>query len=240
MTARTADVVVIGGGLHGCSTALHLALRGLKPILVEKDYAGRHASGVNAGGVRQLARHIAEIPLSIASMASWEQIEELVGDDCGFSSHGTVLVAESEPELAGFRARVDDLRLKGFTHEELIDRAELKRLVPAVSDHCPGGVVSRRDGAADPFRTTQAFRRRAVEKGAEVIEGVTVTRSRARRRRVAGRDQRRADRGAQGGERGRRLGRPHRRSAGRAGAAGGDRAHADGDAAGCRPSSSRW
>src|SRR5207248_6013923 len=49
------------------------------------------------------------------------------------------------------------------------------RLVPSVSDHCAGGVVSRRDGAADPFITTQAFRRRAVEKGAEVIEGVTVT-----------------------------------------------------------------
>ena len=96
---RTADVVVIGGGLHGCSTALHLAMRGLKPILVEKDYAGRHASGVNAGGVRQLARHIAEIPLSIASMDLWERIEELVGDDCGFASHGTVLVAESEEEL---------------------------------------------------------------------------------------------------------------------------------------------
>ena len=175
MSARTADVVVIGGGLHGCSTALHLALRGLRPILVEKDYAGRHASGVNAGGVRQLARHLAEIPLSIASMALWEKIEELVGDDCGFESHGTVLVAENEQELAGFRARVDDLRLKGFAHEELIDRAELKRLVPAVADHCPGGVVSRRDGAADPFRTTQAFRKRAIEKGALVIEGVTVT-----------------------------------------------------------------
>jgi sarcosine oxidase, subunit beta len=83
--ARTADVVVIGGGLHGCSTALHLALRGLRPVLIEKDYAGRHASGVNAGGVRQLARHIAEIPLSIASMALWERIEDLVHDDCGFA-----------------------------------------------------------------------------------------------------------------------------------------------------------
>ena len=173
--ARTADVVVIGGGIHGCSTALHLALRGLKTILIEKDYAGRHASGVNAGGVRQLARDLHEIPLSISSMDIWERIEELVGDDCGFENHGTVLVAESETELTGFRERVEDLRLRGFVHEELIDAAELRRLVPAVSEHCPGGVVSRRDGAADPFRTTQAFRRRAVEKGAEVVEGVTVT-----------------------------------------------------------------
>ncbi len=104
--------MVIGGGIHGCSTALHLALRGLKPILVEKDYAGRHASGVNAGGVRQLARDLAEIPLSISSMDLWEHIGELVGDDCGFESHGTVLVAENDAELASFKARVDDLRLR--------------------------------------------------------------------------------------------------------------------------------
>jgi sarcosine oxidase, subunit beta len=70
--------------------------------------------------------------------------------------------------------RRDDLRLRGFTHEELVDRAELKRLVPAIADHCPGGIVSRRDGAADPFRTTQAIRRKAIALGANFIEGVTV------------------------------------------------------------------
>jgi len=163
--SRTADVIVIGGGIHGCSTALHLALRGVKPILLEKDYAGRHASGVNAGGVRQLARHIAEVPLSVASMEIWERIGDVVDDDCGFEAHGQVLIAESAGELDGLRARVDDLRLRGFTHEELIDRTELKRLVPAVADHCPGGIVSRRDGAADPFRTTQALRRKAIALG---------------------------------------------------------------------------
>ena len=177
MTAetRTADVVIIGGGIHGCSTALHLALRGLKPVVIEKDYAGRHASGVNAGGVRQLARHVAEIPLSIASMEIWERIETLLDDDCGFESHGQVLIAESEEELSEFRNRVDDLRRRGYVHEELIDRAELKRWVPAVADHCPGGIVSRRDGAADPFRATQAFRRAALRAGARIIEGVAVT-----------------------------------------------------------------
>src|SRR5215472_553526 len=172
---QTADVIVIGGGLHGCSTALHLALRGLRPLVIEKDYAGRHASGVNAGGVRQLARHLAEVPLSVASMELWERIGDLLDDDCGFESHGQVLVAENEAELDQFRDRVTDLRLRGYTHEELIDRAELKRLVPAVSDHCPGGIVSRRDGAADPFRTTQAFRRKAVSLGVRAHEGVMVT-----------------------------------------------------------------
>lgn len=171
----TADAIIIGGGIHGCSTALHLALRGLRPVLIEKDYAGRHASGVNAGGVRQLARHVAEIPLSQRSMDLWEHIGDLVDDDCGFECHGQVLVAENETELQVMRERVDDLTLRGFTHEELIDGPELRRLVPAVAETCPGGVVSRRDGAADPARTTQAFRRKAEALGTRVFEGLVVT-----------------------------------------------------------------
>ena len=209
--SRSADVIVIGGGLHGCSTALHLAMRGLKPLVIEKDYAGRHASGVNAGGVRQLARHLAEVPLSVASMELWERIGDLVDDDCGFESQGQVLVAENEAELAQCRARVDDLRLRGYTHEELIDRAELRRLVPAVSDDCPGGVVSRRDGAADPFRTTQAFRRKAEVAGRDRDGGRARHRARAPRRRLARRHQRRRGRGAHRRQRRGRLGRPHRR-----------------------------
>ncbi|WP_046861970.1 NAD(P)/FAD-dependent oxidoreductase [Microvirga massiliensis] len=167
-----ADAIIIGGGIHGCSTALHLCLRGFRPVLIEKDYAGRHASGVNAGGVRQLARHVAEIPLSIRSMDIWETVQDLVGDSCGFDSHGQVLVAEDEDELDICRARVADLHLRGFTHEELVDGKELRCLVPAVAETCPGGVVSRRDGAADPARTTTAFRRRAEELGTIVREGV--------------------------------------------------------------------
>lgn len=172
---RSTDVVVIGGGIHGCSTALHLALRGLSAIVIEKDYAGRHASGVNAGGVRQLARHMAEVPLSAASMEIWERIVDLVDDDCRFTSEGQVLVAESEEEFQSFRDRVAQLNRAGFRHEELIDCAELKRLVPAVADHCCGGIVSRRDGAAEPFRATQAFRRKAIALGQRVLEGVAVT-----------------------------------------------------------------
>ncbi|MEZ5818700.1 MAG: FAD-dependent oxidoreductase [Hyphomicrobiaceae bacterium] len=175
MAAESADVVVIGAGIHGCSTALHLALRGASVIVIEKDHAGRHASGVNAGGVRQLARHVAEIPLSIASMEIWERIGDLVDDDCGFECHGQVLVAETEAELEEFGVRVADLQRRGFTHEELIDKAELQRVLPAVAETCPGGIISRRDGAAQPYRTTQAFRRAASRHGVRFLEGVRVT-----------------------------------------------------------------
>jgi len=158
---KLVDAIIVGGGIHGCSTALHMCLAGMKPVLIEKDYAGRHASGVNAGGVRQLWRPLAEIPLSVRSMGIWERIEELVDDDCGFESHGQVLAAENDAEFDACRARVDELNALGFTHEELIDGPELRRLVPALADGCPGGMVSRRDGAANPARTTTAFRRKA-------------------------------------------------------------------------------
>ena len=67
---ETADVVIVGGGLHGCSAALHLARRGVASMVIEKDHVGRHASGVNAGGVRRLGRDLAEVPLSAASMVA--------------------------------------------------------------------------------------------------------------------------------------------------------------------------
>ena len=172
--ATTADVLVVGGGLHGVSAALHLARRGLKPVVLEKDHVGRHASGVNAGGVRRLGRHLAEVPLSVAAMEMWHRIGDLVGDDCGFESHGQVKVAETEAELAALAARVETLRDLGFAHEDLIGRADLKAMVPAISDHCVGAIIARGDGAANPYRTTLAFRRAAERAGARVEEGARV------------------------------------------------------------------
>ena len=149
---KLADAIIVGGGIHGCSTALHMCLAGMKPVLIEKDYAGRHASGVNAGGVRQLARHVAEIPLSIRSMEIWERIEELVDDDCGFESHGQVLVAENDAEFDACRARVAELNALGFTHEELIDAAGAAAAGAGGGRELPwrGGVAARWRGRSGP------------------------------------------------------------------------------------------
>jgi glycine/D-amino acid oxidase-like deaminating enzyme len=170
----SADIIVLGGGLHGCSAALHLARRGAKVIVLEKDHVGRHASGVNAGGVRRLGRHPAEIPLSVASLELWLRIGDVVDDDCGFERNGQVKIAESEAELAVLARRVAEIQALGFSHEELIDRAELRRLVPAISEHCVGAIVSRDDGAANPYRTTLAFKHKAESLGVVFVEGCRV------------------------------------------------------------------
>ena len=100
---------------------------GRRVSVIEKDYVGRHASGVNAGGVRRLGRDVAEIPLSVASLELWHRIADLVDDDCGFERHGQVKVAENAAELEALRRRAAELRALGFAHEEVIDRAELRR-----------------------------------------------------------------------------------------------------------------
>jgi sarcosine oxidase, subunit beta len=169
------DVIVIGGGLHGCSSALHLARRGLAVTLLEKDHVGRHASGVNAGGVRRLGRHVAEIPLALAAMELWHGISDLVDDDCGFESHGQVKVAESEAELDILRRRVAELQALGYSHEELLEREELRDILPALSPHCTGALLCRADGAANPYRTTLAFKRKAESLGVRIEEGSMVT-----------------------------------------------------------------
>lgn len=168
------DVIVIGGGLHGCSAALHLARRGARVTVLEKDHVGRHASGVNAGGVRRLGRDLAEIPLSVAAMELWHRIGDLVDDDCGFECHGQVKVAETDAEFERLKARVAEVRALGFGHEELVERRELQALVPALAEHCVGAIVSRADGAANPYRTTLAFKRKAESLGARVLEGAHV------------------------------------------------------------------
>lgn len=175
MADAAPDVLVIGGGLHGCSAALHLAKRGARVTVLEKDYVGRHASGVNAGGVRRLGRDFAEVPLSVASLELWYGISDLVDDDCGFEHHGQVKVAENEEEFAALRHRAAELHKLGFDHEEVIDQAELRRLVPAIAEHCVGGLVSRADGAANPYRTTMAFKRKAESCGVRFVEGAQVT-----------------------------------------------------------------
>ncbi len=169
---RAFDVLIIGGGIHGCSTALHLARRGLKPAVIEKNWVGRHASGVNAGGVRTLLRDTAEIPLALAAQELWHNIAELVDDDCGYRTVGQVAIAENADDLAGLEARAGVVGRLGYGHEELIDQVELRRLVPALASHCVGGLIARADGFASPYHTTLAFKRKALSLGALVFEGL--------------------------------------------------------------------
>ncbi|MCJ9670349.1 MULTISPECIES: FAD-binding oxidoreductase [unclassified Neorhizobium] len=168
------DTIVIGGGLHGLSAALYLARAGRKVAILERSWVGRHSSGGTAAGVRTLNRDPAEIPISLEAMDMWHRIETIVGDDCGFHAHGQFEVAEFEHHFPELEERYAMTRAMGFENEELIGRDELRRLVPALAPHCVGAIIARQDGAADPHRTLQAFRRATEAAGVTIYEGAGV------------------------------------------------------------------
>jgi sarcosine oxidase subunit beta len=165
------DVAVVGGGLHGLSAALHLARAGRRVVVLERSWVGRHASGATAAGVRTLGRDLAEVPISLEAMEMWHGIAGIVGDDCGFHAHGQIRVAEFDKHWPDLLDREARMRALGYTHEEIIDAAELRRLAPALSPHCVGGLIARRDGAADPHRTIAAFRGSCEAAGVTIVEG---------------------------------------------------------------------
>lgn len=165
------DAIIIGGGLQGCASALFLARAGWRVAVMEKDYSGRHASGVNSGGVRVLGRDVREIPIAVAARALWSELAALVGDDCGFRAVGNVRVAETDEDFEKLRRRSATVAALGCDHcEALLQRDELQRAVPGIAPHCRGAIVVHSDGYAEPFRTALAFRRAAERSGVRVIE----------------------------------------------------------------------
>lgn len=166
------DAIVIGGGLQGCASALFLARAGWRVAVMEKDYAGRHASGVNSGGVRVLGRDVREIPIAVAARAMWSELKALVGDDCGFRAVGNVRVAENDEDFEKLRRRSATVAELGCDHrEEVLDGDTLRQAVPGIAQHCRGAIAVRSDGYAEPFRTALAFRRAAERASVRVLEG---------------------------------------------------------------------
>ena len=173
--SKKADIIIVGAGLQGCSTALQLALKKKKVLIFDKYTAGRHASGVNAGGVRRLYRTIEEIPLSVAAQEIWPHMDQLVGSDCGFRTCGQIKLAENEADMRVLEKRAKLVYSLGYDHERLIDGSGVRKMVPAAQSHCPGGLVSLEDGSAQPYITTRAFRSKALELGVEFLENHPVT-----------------------------------------------------------------
>jgi len=168
------DVVIIGGGIHGCSVAYHLAKAGVKVTVIEKDVVSRHASGVNAGGVRLLGRHFSEVPLSKEASLRWLQLDDELAADTGFRARSLINIAADEADMETLYHRQKNMHALDFFHEKIIDQQELRERLPHVAPHCVGGVVSENDGYAIPYKATLAFRNAAARYGVKFIEGEAV------------------------------------------------------------------
>ncbi|MGE0717586.1 MAG: NAD(P)/FAD-dependent oxidoreductase [Alphaproteobacteria bacterium] len=176
MSVERYDVVIVGGGIMGASTALHLRLvHGKSVALLERGFVGAGASGVNFGNVRRQGRFLKQIPLSHRSRAIWGRLPELVGEDCEFLPTGGLKVAYSEADMANMEQHVRDAAEYDL-HLEMIGRNALRARWPWLGDDILGACLQPEDGHANPRLVAPAFGRAARRAGAVIHEHCEVER----------------------------------------------------------------
>ncbi len=171
----TSDVVVIGGGIAGCSTAYYLSKKGIKVTLLEKDRAvGLEASGRCACGVRQQGRTGA-LHLAMASVRLWANLAEELDCDLEYRRTGNLKVVWEAEKAALLEKETEWEHAQGLSEVRMITPAECREIVPGLTERTLAGKLCPTDGMANPMRVTRAFGRAASRLGAEIRTGVRAT-----------------------------------------------------------------
>jgi len=161
------DVVVIGGGIIGISTAHSLAKKGLRVAVVEKGRVGAEQSSRNWGWCRIQGRSLPEVPLAKLSLSIWAGMQEEIGLDVGFRRTGLAVVTNDPAELADWeewteRARPHQLDTR------MLSTDELREMLPDASTRWLGGMYSASDGLAEPLKAAPYIARAARKLGVTI------------------------------------------------------------------------
>lgn len=167
------DVVVVGGGIVGASTALSLAEAGVSVLLCEKGLIGAEQSGRNWGWVRQMGRDPSEIPLAIESLRLWRGMNARVGAETGFRQTGITYLCANAREVAAYEAWLEQASTYQID-SRLLARAELAPLLPGIWDGFVSGLYTETDGRAEPIKATPAIALAAARAGAHVVTNCAV------------------------------------------------------------------
>lgn len=171
----TPDVIVVGGGIVGVTTALELARRGASVTLLEKGPIASEQSGRNWGFIRRQGRDPAEIGLAARANERYAALEDELGEPVGWVRGGNLRVAPDEAKLAQYRSWFEEVDAGRTLGTRLVTGVEIRELVPGMRQEWLGGMHTPLDGHADPDQVTKAIGRAAERAGARIETGVTVT-----------------------------------------------------------------
>jgi sarcosine oxidase subunit beta len=171
---KSADIVVIGGGVIGLSVAFHLAKQKAGSVLVLErgEFLGNGSTGKCAGGIRQQFATAPNVIVSRESVKFLEHFEELTGVPCDFFQNGYLFLLDSAEQLEHFRQNVEMQRSLGVD-SRLISPEQAREIVPQLNlDGLVGATFCPTDGLASPHEMTQGFAKAARNHGAEILTEV--------------------------------------------------------------------
>ena len=170
---EVADVVVIGGGVIGVSTALFLARAGQRVVLLEKGRIAGEQSSRNWGWIRQQGRDPAELPIMVEANRHWRELATQTNRDIGLTQGGVTYLAEREDQMARYADWLPFAQAHGVD-TRLLTAEETVNALPGTSRDYVGALHTASDMRAEPWVAVPALAEIAVRDGACIREGCAV------------------------------------------------------------------
>lgn len=175
---KSADVIIIGGGIVGSSIAYHLTEAGCTSVLVleRESSQGKGSTGKSMGGVRAQFATPVNIRMSLYSIPFFGRFDEVMGHPSGYRPQGYLFVATNQAHLDYLRENYRSQVEAGLKDVHLLDPAGVSRLAPELrSDDILGGSFCATDGFVDPYSVMTGFMLKAMERGVQLLRDTDVT-----------------------------------------------------------------
>ncbi len=169
-----ADVVVIGGGIIGLSTALELVEMGMNVSVVERSKVGLAQSARNWGFVRQQGRSIEELPLMIESNQMWRDLEARLDCDIEWVQGGNLRLTDDADRAENYRQWIEMAQSFGLD-SRTASPEEVSRIIPGFTGRYLMAILTPTDGQANPTKVIQAYLRELIARGVEIYEDCLVS-----------------------------------------------------------------
>jgi len=184
---KSCKVVVIGGGVAGCSTAYHLAKYGWKDtVLLERDVLTSGTTWHAAGLIGQLGSSATITKLRNYSLNLYKRLEEETGLSTGLKQNGSLTVATTLDRLEELKRQLTfaqrfDIEARQVSNEEI------KEIYPLINtEDLVGGVFIKKDGQADPVGVANVMAKAARQNGATIIEKCPVKKILTKNNKIVG------------------------------------------------------
>ena len=171
-----APVVIIGGGIIGCSALYHLVHKGVPAVLIERKQLASGTTWHAAGIVGQLRESASQTELAKYTARLFQELEEETGQSTGYKQNGTMHLALTELRMEQLLRSHDHADRMGIK-SQLLTQDEAAALWPGVDyEGVKGGFLVPSNGQVNPLDVTQALAKGARQKGAQIIENTSVLR----------------------------------------------------------------